>query len=141
MPVEAWPAQTPPLVRLACWLGNRPLIEAGLAAGRPFGLPPAGFASHSQRLREKENKKNSAHNPPHMEAVCLIGGYLPKPPNPFGSFTCRIQAAQIRPQPMLISNPKTTCPLCRARDRKKNVYLLHIFMERENHKGNSVTLR
>lgn len=44
-----------------------------------------------------------------MEAICLIGGYLPKPPNPFGSFTCRMQAR---------TNPPTTPRLHPARKRQ-----------------------
>jgi len=56
--VEAWPVQTPSLVRLACWLGNRPLIEAGLAAGRPFGTSPGRvcltLATASQKRKQEK---------------------------------------------------------------------------------------
>jgi len=60
MPVEAWLVKTPSLVRLACWLGNRPLIEAGLAAGRPFGTSPGrvcltlATASQGKKRAEKQ---------------------------------------------------------------------------------------
>ena len=91
--VEAWPVQPPPLVWLACRLGNRPAGRIG--DWRPValsGLPPAGLPHTRIRLRKKKRAEAGRIIPPHMEAVCLIGGYLPKPPNPLGSFTCRMQA-------------------------------------------------
>ena len=109
MPLEAWPAQTPPLVWLACWLGNRPADRSReLAAGRPFGTSPGRVCLTLATASQEKNRAEVGRIiPPHMEAICLIGGYLPKPPNPFGSFTCRMQAAQIHPLPTLTSSPKT----------------------------------
>jgi len=76
-PIEAWPVQAPPLVRLACWLGNRPpLVEAG--GWRPVRLLPfsrPGLPHTRGRLRKKKPNARGCHR-------CLIGGYLPKPPNP-----------------------------------------------------------
>jgi len=60
-----------------------PPVEAGTGGRSPFrdfsrpGLPHTrnGFA-------KKKTRKAGRIIPPHVEAVCLIGGYLPKPPNP-----------------------------------------------------------
>jgi len=56
--VEAWPVQPPPLVWLACRLGNRPAGRSG--DWRPValsGLPPAGLPHTRIRLRKKKTEQ------------------------------------------------------------------------------------
>ena len=81
--VEARPVQPPPLVRLACWLGNRPADRSG--DWRPValsGLPPAGFPHTRWRLRKKKQSRSRAYNPPAHGGHLFNWGLSSKAPKP-----------------------------------------------------------